>query len=485
MQLELLKVDDDMRKNFAKAALGNKYGAVATDSFRNMPARMGAGTPSLAEGTEYILERWSNNYFLMITLFRNHWLARRIVEKPAQDMCKHWCKLECELKPDLIADFDRAIRRTYTPNKIEQALVWANLYGGSGALMVIDGHEDILDEPLDLDDIAPNTYKGVIPFDRWSGISPKGSISSDITNPSQFGLPEMYTVNDPNGGEIFEIHSSRILRFTGPNLPNPEYQAQNYWGISKLEVVYEELRKRDNMSWSILQLLFRAQILTQVNPELASMLSGAGGSADAQQLFWQTYQTQNELLSNQSMLILGKDGKLESHAYSFGGVAEIYSQFQMDTSGAADMPVSLLFGRTVSGIGQTNDSDVRNYEQSTGQKQNTEVRPQLDRLYPVICMSEFGEVPDDLDFKFPSVRVLTEEEKSEIADKGGKLIIDLFTAGIISQKTALLEIKTMSETTGIGTNITDEDIAKADAEVEVPLEIEANEAKAGTAEFEE
>ncbi len=458
--------------------------AVGMDVFTNRAARMGFGTASVAEDAEYRLERYTNDYWLMVTLFRNHWLARKIVERPAQDMTKAWPRLSCELDPKLMSKFDRTIQRTYIPLRVKKALTWARLFGGSGSLMVIDGHEDRLDEPLELDDVTPGSFKGLINFDRWSGITPKGQVAADVNSPQDYGCPEYYTVNGIDG-PLFDIHHSRILRWCGPEVPQPEYQASMYWGISVLEICMEEMRKCDNMDWSILQLMFRAQILTQVNPELAQLLSGASASQQAALKFFQTMQAQNELLSNNSMLVLGKEGKLESHQYSFGGVAEIMAQKQMYLAGAADMPVSLLFGRTVTGLGQTGDADVRNYESKTSQGQQEEVRPNLDKLYPVICMSEFGEVPDDLDMVFPAVRVLTEEEKADLAQKGGQVINDMYSAGIISQKIAAKEHKQLSEKTEIGSNITDEFIDTLDEEVNVPLEIEANEARAGTEEFEE
>jgi hypothetical protein len=43
--------------------------SVGFDYFRNLAARMGYGTPSLAEGTEYEMVRLSNDYWLMLTLY--------------------------------------------------------------------------------------------------------------------------------------------------------------------------------------------------------------------------------------------------------------------------------------------------------------------------------------------------------------------------------------------------------------------------------
>jgi phage-related protein (TIGR01555 family) len=444
--------------------------SVGFDYFSNVLARMGWGTPSLAEGTQYVMERLSLNYWLMLTLYRNHWLARRIVDLPAADMTRAWPKIVSDMEPDDISTVDRTIRRTYTPRRLRQALKWARLYGGAGCVMAIKGHEKFLDEPLDLDDVNPQSYLGLIPFDRWVGISPEGTISEDLTKPQQWGLPEYYKCMAENTSSSFRIHASRILRFTGPEVPVPEFQASQYWGISVLEVVYETLRKLDNASWSILNLLFRSNLIARVDPELGQMLSGLGVSGTALQRWNAVMQAQNELLSNQSMLVMGKDADLKSLQYSFAGIGEVFAQFQMDASGASEIPVTRLFGKTISGLGQSNDADERYYEERIAQNQDEDVRPPLDQLYPVIYMSEFGEVPDDLDLHFPSIRVLQEEEKAELAEKAGAVILAAFNTQVVGRKTALKELQHLGETTGIWTNITDEDVDKAEEEPEPPVE---------------
>ena len=440
----------------------------AMDYFQNRPARMGVGTPSLAEGTDYVMERLSYNYWLLLTLYRNHWLARRVIDTPARDMTKHWARIESQINPEQIQKVDRIVKRTNVPAGVRRALEWAFLYGGAGCLMVIKGHERFLDSPLDIEEVGPESFRGLIPFDRWIGISPVEGVSENMDDPIGFGLPEFYQVRGAEATESFKIHASRILRFYGPQVPTPELEAQQYWGISKLEILFEELRKRDNASWAMLQLLFRAQILARRDPDLAGILSGVGKSQQALKEWAMRMQTQNELLSNQSMLVLGKDGEFWSTNYSFAGMAQLYAQFQMDMAGAADMPVTKLFGRTITGLGQSNDMDERNYEEKVAMDQSTSLDPCFStQLYPVLFRSTVGEVPDDFDLKFPSVRVLTEEEKGDLATKTSAPVIAAYNSGAFGQKTLLKELRTIGDTTGIFTNITDEMISKASDDIKM------------------
>jgi phage-related protein (TIGR01555 family) len=438
----------------------------AFDYFQNVPARMGYQTPSLAEGTSYVMDRLSYNYWLLLTLYRNHWLARRVIDTPARDMTKHWARIESQINPEKIQQVDRVVKRTNVPLNVRRALEWAALYGGAACLMVIKGHERFLDEPLDLDDVGPDSFKGLIPFDRWIGISPIGEVSSNLDSAAGYGMPEYYSVTAEETAQSFRIHASRLLRFYGPQVPTPELQAQQYWGISKLEILFEELKKRDNASWAMLQLLFRAQILARRDPDLAGILSGVGKSQQALKEWAIRMQSQNELLSNQSMLVLGKDGEFWSTNYSFAGMAQLYAQFQMDMAGAADMPVTKLFGRTITGLGQSNDMDERNYEEKIAMDQAASLEPPFaSQLYPVLFRSTVDEVPDDFDLKFPSVRVLTEEEKGDLATKQSAPVIAAYNSGAFGHKTFLKELRQIGDTTGVFTNITDEMIAKASDEV--------------------
>jgi hypothetical protein len=100
-------------------------------------------------------------------------------------------------------------------------------------------------------------------------------------------------------------------------------------------------------------------------------------------------------------------------------------------------------------------------------------------------MSTWGMVPDDLDYNFAPMRTMNAKEKAELAKSQSDAIRGYFTDGIIGRQTTLREIQTASKITEIGTNVTDEMIEAADDDVQVPLQIETEEARAGSEEFSE
>ena len=438
--------------------------AATLDAFSNALARIGYGTSNLLEATTYPLTRLTRNYILMQSLYRSNWIARKVIDAIPEDMLKNWVKLICEIPPEDIKDFERTIDKTNTQAQILQVLKWGRLFGGAGAVMIIDGHEDRLNEPLDLDTVEPGSYKGLLVFDRWSGITPNADVNTDTNNPLDFGLPVSYHCTT-EAAESFDVHASRVLRFIGRDLPSWEKQAEMRWGLSEFEVIYQELVKRDNTSWNIASLIFRANIFGIRMKDLSQMLSGIGKSPAAQQQMNAILSAQNQLMSNQGMLILPEEGGIEQRTYTFAGINDVYLSFMMDIAGAAEIPVSRLYGRTVTGLNQSNEGDEQIYYDSISQKQKRELGPQLKKLFPVIAMSTWGEIPEDMDFSFPTVRTMTEEERADLADKRTKSVIDVYNSGLISQQIALKELQELTNETQAWSNITDEDIKKADTEI--------------------
>ena len=104
------------------------------------------------------------------------------------------------------------------------------------------------------------------------------------------------------------------------------------------------------------------------------------------------------------------------------------------------------------------------------EKQESRLRPIIDKILPVIAMSTWGAIPDDLDFNFNPVQRTSEEKLADIVAKKSASIREARDSGIISDKIALKEYKQMADTTGMWTNITDEDIENASNEFDIPAE---------------
>lgn len=437
------------------------------DAFQNQMARLGFGQPNLNEGADYPLTRMSQNYNLFTSLYRSSWIVRKIVDVFPSDMVKNWIKFNSSLDPEKISKINSVIRKTKTKEKIKEGLRWARLYGGAAGLILIDGDED-LSEPLDYDTIMLDDYKGLLIFDRWNGIYPDIELEDDISD-EEYGYPKYYSISlseansnlmlSYNKQDLVKVHHSRIVRFNGRDLPLWERQAEMFWGESEIEIVFEELKKRDNTSANIASLIFLANIRVLKMNDLGQLLGAS--TQKAQENLYKVLQAQNQLMSNMGIYVMDKDDDFGSEQYSFGGLNDIYESFMLDIAGACEMPVTKLFGREPAGFNSTGESDLTQYYDTLEEKQETYLQPIIDKLLPIIFMSTLGAIPEDLDWEFNPCMNVNSKDLVDLAQSMASPIFEAFNAGLITKEIALKELKQQNEKTGMWSNITDEDIKNA------------------------
>lgn len=434
------------------------------DSFRNPAANTGYGTANLLEATEYRLTRMGWNYTRLIALYRTSWLTRAVIDTIPEDMTKNWLSITGETEPKLISQLERVVQKTGTKGKILETMKWGRLYGGAGAVILIKGHDKKLDKPLELDDVPIGGYCGLQVFDRWSGITPDTTdLITDISSP-YLGLPKYYNIMSPDGSVSTyypKVHHSRIVRFTGRNLPQWERQAEMYWGLSEIEIIWDSLRMADNSLWNIASMMFTANVFVFKSGANVSQLLAATPS-DVQQRMYQVMAAQRALMNSQGMMVTDKDGGLESHQLAFGGIADVLDKFLLILCAAAGIPKSRLLGDTQTGISSSNEGDQNTYYDSIRAKQMRELDPVVDQLLPIIAMSTWGDVPDDFGHGWNPLHSPSNKEKSDLGKQNVEAILAPFTAGVISQRTVLMELKQQAEVTGLFSNVTDDMIDDAD-----------------------
>lgn len=428
----------------------------ALDGYSNVPANLGAGANNLVQTANYVMERFTWDYYTLNILFRDNWIAKAIIEKPANEMLKNGFSIHSQIEPDKIDKIMNIWQKTKTQNKFLKCLKWARLYGGCLLIPMIENQGD-LSKPLDYETIMPDSYKGCFTVDRWSGVSPSIKLVDNITDPD-FGQPEYYDVSDNTTGKTFRIHHSRVIKMIGREMPYWEEIAETYWGASELEHVYTELKKRDDTSANISFLIFLANIRVFKMDGMSQMLSI--GDQQAAQRVYETMKTMNHLMCNTGTLAIDKEEDFAMHGYSFTGINDVYESFMLDISGAAEIPVDKLFGRSPSGFNSGAET-LQNYYDTIDEKRETYVREPLEKIVKIITMSALGEIPDDIEIDFNPVRRPSDLEKSDLAQKNAQPIFDAYAGGLIGKGTALKELKQQSDITGLWTNITDEMIQEA------------------------
>ena len=439
-----------LSKDSVRGEPGREVPSYAADGYTNAAAFLGEESPLLSAGT-FIRSGLTSDPELLTAMYRESWLTMRIIDMPSEDMTRAWYRLSSSLREEQVHALRRLEARHSVKQELTNALRWARLYGGSLALMVIRGEEDRLDQPLDTDLLLPGCFQGLLVLDRAQGIRPSVRLVSDLDDPD-FGLPESYTVNlESESFRTVNLHHSRVLRFVGRELPRTETVRENYWGASEMEHIQEELLKRSAASANIAQLLFQANITTLKMSDLGDLLSA--GTEEQRRSVLRAMEAENRFRTSFGVQLLSRDDALETHSYSFAGLGEIYEQFMMDMAGAAEIPATKLFGRSPQGMNATGESDLRNYYDMIASLQERQLRPALEKLLPVMAVSCWGCVPEDLEIVFEPVMTASPTERAELVQKLSMDVIQAFQAGLLTREEALAELKSRGEELGVYTKI--------------------------------
>ena len=422
----------------------------AFDGYSNPAAFLGGHSPLLSAGT-FLRSDLTSDPELLTTMYRESWLTMRIIDAPSEDMTRAWYRLSSSVSDAQLHALRRLEARHSVKQEIANALRWARLYGGSLALMVVRGEEDRLDRPLETDLLLPDCFQGLLVLDRAQGIEPSAELVADLDDPD-FGLPESYTVNlDMEDCRTVRLHHSRVLRFVGRELPRTETIRENFWGASEMEHIQEELLKRSAVSANIAQLVFQANITTLKMSDFGEML--ATGTDEQRGSVESAMEAENRLRTSFGIQLLSKDDSLENHPYSFAGLSGIYEQFMMDMAGAAEIPATRLFGRSPQGMNATGESDLRNYYDMIASLQKRQLRPALEKLLPVMAVSCWGYVPEDLEIVFEPVMTNSPAERAELVEKLSRDVLEGYRCGLFSREQAMAELKSRGGELGVYTRL--------------------------------
>ena len=424
------------------------------DAFSNPLFRLGWGSQSPLEATEYPMTRMTGNYALLNSLYRENWVVQNVVGIIPDDMTRKWFNVSGTVSPEQLRALEQVQADTALRESVNEGLRWGRLYGGAAGLIVLRGQEGMLDRPLDLEAILPGTFQGLYILDRWCGISPALGLVYDGRGRM---VPEFYTISGEDGRAVAKVHHSRIVRFTGRELPYLERIAEQYWGESEVEALYQDVVKHDNVAANMAALTFRANVDTMEVQNLDQLFSLTSG--EMQRRFWATMQAQSVLQSNFGTRLVNKGDQIKNTQYTFTGLEEVYEAMCLDLSGASRIPMTKLFGRSPAGMNATGESDLQNYYDYIDSLRESKLRPIVRQLLPVLAMSAWGAVPEGLEVSFPPLWAPKADEVAKIANAKTETILAAFQAGLLMADTAQKELKKLAGETGLFDSITDGEIA--------------------------
>jgi phage-related protein (TIGR01555 family) len=383
-----------------------------TDGFKNIIK--GLGTSKDPRESTTFQRGMVINQQIANDLYTYNWLAAKVVDIPVDDATRKWRSLLIP-DPDKKKLTEEAMKKFGVRPKINLALKWSRVFGGSVILIIVDDGVTPQDEPLDLENIKKDSLKNLVVLDRWN-IYP-GTINYDITS-DNYGKPEHYTV--ARNGQ--KVHYTRIIKFEGTVSTIRELEQENFWGKSIFATGWDPISDSQVVSNSIADLIFESNVdVYRINGLNALIAEGK----DA--LVVKRLKIASEMKSIINGIALDKEDEYNKKSNSFANLADIDDRFIQKVAGAYNIPVTKLVGISPSGMNATGESDLLNYDDMVQSIQENDIRPQLDILDQVIIASEFG-TSEPIEYIFQPLKQLTEVEQADVDSKNAirdQVYIDL------------------------------------------------------------
>lgn len=345
----------------------------------------------------------------LLVAFRTDWLVRKIITVPAWDMTREWRAWQAE--DDQIEKIEEEERRLGVQRKTYQAKLLARLFGGAGLLIGTgEANAGIYATELDPESIQAGGIKWLAPMHRHQLMA--GDLQA---NPALefFQEPEFYTLqtNAPGLEAGLRVHPSRVIRFTGADVPPDMAPDLGGWGDPVLEnvrrAVYEALD-----SHTIL-----AGLLDEAKTDVVTVtgLMERVATQDYRDRLTAKWQLAATLKKTMGVLMMDASEKWEQRQLNFQNLDKVVAVFVQAVCGAADIPATRLWGKSPDGMNSTGDSDLRNHYDSMGAQQRVELQPSLSPLDEMLIRSALGARPPTVHYTWRPLWQPSQKEQAETA----------------------------------------------------------------------
>lgn len=450
------RIASEDRRNRAAMAKDARLKQQVSDSFVNFGQKLGVGADNALSTASYGFNPVTRNRTMLEWIHRGSWLGGVAVDVVAEDMCRAGVDMLTTLKPDQVQRIEEAAVSLGVWAKIQETIQWARLYGGCICMLMVDGQKS--ETPLRLETVGRDQFKGLMVLDRWMVDPSLNDLVTDFG--PDLGLPKYYTViADAPALPRMKIHHTRCFRLLGVNLPYWQRVQENLWGISVLERLYDRMIAFDSATTGAAQLVYKSYIRTYKIDGMREIIATGGPSLNGLVKYVEMMR-RFQGIEGITLLDAKDDFAVREHG-TFAGLSDALVQFGQQLSGALQIPLVRLFGQSPAGF-NSGDSDLRNYYDGINKKQETDLRVPVTRIYRCLAQSEGIALPDGFRTNFRPLWQLTPAQKGEVAESTTRAVTQAEEAGLISQQSAMKELRESSRTTGIFTNITEEDIEGAE-----------------------
>ena len=336
------------------------------------------------------------------TLYHGDFLAARIVEAPIEEGLRNGLELEGDEEGLIEEELDR----WEVLSKVAEAAIWGRLWGGGAILLGVRGADQT--EPLRTP-IAPGSLAYIKVLER-KDFSPL-TYYQDPDHP-KWGEVELFSVSKSiNEGQVImgNVHESRMIRFGGARTTDNYRSMNGGWDLSILQRPYEILRANDLSFKALGHLIEDASQSVYSIKGLSEIIAGG-----------HQQQLQNRMLAVDMARSVARailvDADLEDFkqvgAANLGGIAPAIDKVVERVAAAAQMPVTVLMGRSPAGMNATGESDLENWHKIL-ELHRKKLEPAIYMIAGLVAENA-GLNAEEISIKWPSLWSTTPDKEAAI-----------------------------------------------------------------------
>lgn len=351
----------------------------------------------------------------------NFGLVQRFIDQPILDALRGGIVVKSKELGDKVKDIDIYMKDKGIYDAFINANKWKRLYGGGGLIINTSGKPD---QPLNIDDIPQGAELELYDADLW-----ELNYAFNVESVNEFE-------NDEGTGTVkynyygVPLNDQRVIRLSGKRAPALVRRQLRGWGMSELE----RLMMSINQYMKNQQCIFEGLDEFKLDVYKFTGFNEALATANEEQIAKKVREV-NDNKNFQNAVVLDKEDDYVTKQITFSGLAEMVKEIRVGVACDLNMPITKLFGISSAGF-NSGDDDIENYNAMIESEIRQPLRTPLLKVLKIVCKILFGFIPEDLDFEYKPLRILSGEQEEKVKSRKLERILNSLQLGIIDAKTA-------------------------------------------------
>ena len=351
----------------------------------------------------------------------NFGLVQRFIDQPILDALRGGIVVKSKELGDKVKDIDIYMKDKGIYDAFINANKWKRLYGGGGLIINASGKPD---QPLNINDIPQGAELELYDADLW-----ELNYAFNVESVNEFE-------NDEGTGTVkynyygVPLNDQRVIRLSGKRAPALVRRQLRGWGMSELE----RLMMSINQYMKNQQCIFEGLDEFKLDVYKFTGFNEALATANEEQIAKKVREV-NDNKNFQNAVVLDKEDDYVTKQITFSGLAEMVKEIRIGVACDLNMPITKLFGISSAGF-NSGDDDIENYNAMIESEIRQPLRTPLLKVLKIVCKILFGFIPEDLDFEYKPLRILSGEQEEKVKSRKLERILNSLQLGIIDAKTA-------------------------------------------------